>query len=178
VGRRSRKRAASEGPALAGPRSAGGSSRAERDAARRERADAVRRGTSPVRSRRGGERPPPPWGSFPLSELVVLIGIVLAVSGFVVQGDRGGLMVISGIGLASLAAVEVAAREHFAGYRSHTTLLAGAAGIVVMTAFAFAARPTPAARGIALALGTAVFLVMFRYLRQAFRRRSGGLTFR
>src|SRR5918999_5050906 len=162
MGRRSRKRAGSNGPAVAGPRSAGGSSRAERDAARHERADAVRKGATPARSRRGGERPPPPWGSFPLSELVGLVGIVLAVSGFVVQGDRGGLMVIFGIGLASLAAVEVAAREHFAGYRSHTTLLAGAAGIVVMTAFAFATGPSPTARGIALALGAAVFLVVFR----------------
>jgi hypothetical protein len=178
MGRRSRKRAGSGGPTVAGPRSAGGSSRAERDAARRERAEAVRRGASPVRSRRGGERPPPPWGSFPLSELVVFIGIALAVSGFIVQGERGGLMVILGIGLACLAAVEVSAREHFAGYRSHTTLLAGAAGITVMTAFAFATGPSATGRGIALALGVAVFLVMFRYLRQVFRRRSGGLSFR
>jgi hypothetical protein len=178
MGRRSRKRAGSGGPTVAGPRSAGGSSRAERDAARRERADAVRRGTAPVRSRRGGERPAPPWGRFPLSELVVFIGIVLAVAGFIVQGDRGGLMVIGGIALACLAAVEVAAREHVAGYRSHTTLLAGAAGILVMTVFAFATGGGAAARGIALALGATVFLVMFRYLRQVFRRRSGGLSFR
>ena len=69
MGRRSRKRMADGVPA------AGGSSRAERDAARRQRAEAAARGPD-RRSRISGrpsidERPPPPWGSFPLSEIAV-----------------------------------------------------------------------------------------------------------
>ena len=174
MGKRSRKR---------GDVEASATSRAERDAARQRRAAAVARESTAAPRRRPGktsfeDRPAAPWGSFPLVEIVVLIGIVLMVAGFFVQGQRGATMIVGGLPLASLAGLELVIREHFAGFRSHTTLLAGAAGILVMTVFAFAAGPSNASRGIALALGAAVFAVMFRYLRQAFRRRSGGLSFR
>jgi hypothetical protein len=176
MGRRSRKRAGGE-RAVAGPRSAGGSSRAERDAARRQRAEAATRSRGGA-SRRGGERPEAPWGSFPLSEIVIFAGIVLAVAGFVVQEKRGVAMILAGFGLVCLASAEVAAREHLAGYRSHSTLLAGFAAAVVVSAFVLIAGPFGVTIGIALALGVAVFAVMIRYLRQVFRKRSGGLSFR
>ena len=68
------------------------------------------------------ERPPAPWGSFPLAELVILAGIVCLIVGVV-----GGHEMVIGVGvaLAGLGGLEVAIREHFAGYRSHTSLLAG-----------------------------------------------------
>jgi hypothetical protein len=177
MGRRSRKRAGGEG-AVAGPRSAGGSSRAERDAARRQRAQAAARSRGGSASRRGGERPEAPWGSFPLSELVIFAGIVLAVAGFVVREQRGIAMILAGFGLVCLASAEVATREHLAGYRSHSTLLAGFVAAVVVSAFVLIAGPFGLTIGIALALGVAVFAVMLRYLRQVFRKRSGGLSFR
>jgi uncharacterized membrane protein HdeD (DUF308 family) len=74
------------------------------------------------------ERPQAPWGSFPLAELVILAGLVLLVVGFV-SGSVTALAV--GFTLAALGGLEVAAVEHFAGYRSHTTLLAGPAFVVV-----------------------------------------------
>src|SRR5918992_1377591 len=114
MGRRSRKRMAD------GAQPADGTSRAERDEARRRRAEAVGSGAATGRSRARGrpsidERPPPPWGRFPLSELAVLVAIVM------------------------LAGLEVSIREHFAGFRSHSTLLAGSLAIVTITVIALAA---------------------------------------
>ena len=51
--------------------------------------------SAPVRRRRApglDQRPPAPWGSFPLVELVVLVAIVMLVGGFVIRGGRGSLM--------------------------------------------------------------------------------------
>src|SRR4051812_41672407 len=72
------------------------------------------------------ERPPAPWGSFPLVELCVLLAIVLGVLGFVTaSGSRGPILLGCAAALGSLAGLELAIREHFAGYKSHTTILAG-----------------------------------------------------
>ena len=73
------------------------------------------------------EEPPAPWGSFPLVELSVLAGLILIVIGAITTNP-----VQLGIGLAlgSLGGLELSIREHFAGYRSHTTLLAGVAFVV------------------------------------------------
>ena len=77
----------------------------------------------------GDERPPAPWGSFPLAELTILAGIVV-----LVVGVFGGGPTAIGIGvvLAGLGGMEVAVREHMAGFRSHTTLLAGAVFVLVV----------------------------------------------
>ena len=59
----------------------GGSSRAERDEARRQRAEGgARRAGRYSRGRPSiDDRPPAPWGNFPLSELAVLVSIVLII---------------------------------------------------------------------------------------------------
>jgi hypothetical protein len=148
------------------------STRAERDAARRQRAESPRPGAA--RGRRD-ERPPAPWGSFPLTELVVLAGIVLAVWGLVEGGSQGRLMLGTGVALASLGGLELSVREHFAGFRSHTTLLAAAAAAASMLVVTVAAEPTAV---VPLVVGVAVFAGAFLGLRQVFKRRSGGLSFR
>ena len=89
MGRRSRKR--------------GESTRAERDAARRARA------SEPEPRLRTGGRPPAPWGRFPLSELVILLGIVLIVWG-ALRGEGGEEMLVSGLVIASLGGGELALR--------------------------------------------------------------------
>ena len=72
------------------------------------------------------ERPKAPWHPFPLVELAVLAGIVLLVLGLLDYGsDRGRAMLVCGMLLGSLGGLDTALREHFAGYRSHTTVLAG-----------------------------------------------------
>ena len=51
-----------------------------------------------------------------------------------------------GVVLAGLGGLEVAVREHFAGYRSHTTLLAGAVFVVTVGARLLRRRPDPRGR--------------------------------
>jgi hypothetical protein len=124
------------------------------------------------------ERPPAPWGKFPLIELTVLAGIVMLILGLlVVQGESGITLVISGLALASIGGMDTAIREHFAGYRSHTLILAGIPAAIVLAGLFFAgpdSLPTPARVGIAAVVyvGAAVLLV------RVFRSRSGGRSFR
>jgi lysylphosphatidylglycerol synthetase-like protein (DUF2156 family) len=118
------------------------------------------------------ERPPAPWGSVPLAELVILAGIVsLGIGVF------GGSPTAIGIGvaLAGLGGLEVAIREHFAGYRSHTSLLAGAAFVLTTGLVFYAAEQILA---VALAIGAVVGAVAFFLARRAFQRASGGLSYR
>src|SRR3954470_23036418 len=100
------------------------------------------------------ERPPAPWGNVPLVELVVLVGIVLLVAGFIVGGSQGTVMIAAGAVLCSIAGLELAIREHFGGYRSHTFLLAGAAGVAILIALALGLPSLwlPIALAIALAV--------------------------
>lgn len=77
--------------------------------------------------------------------------------------------------LAALGGLEISVREHLAGYRSHSTLLAGVAFILVTGTLLYAAGLTPV---IALAAGAAAFAAAFLVLRRAFRKASGGLSFR
>lgn len=128
----------------------------------------------PRRKTRAGidERPPAPWGSFPLAELTVLAGIVMLVIGIV---GKSPTAIGVGVVLAGLGGLEVSVREHFAGYRSHTTLLAGTVFVLVTGALFYLADLVLA---ICLALGAAAFLVAFLALRRAFRNASGGLSFR
>ncbi|HEX9966417.1 MAG TPA: hypothetical protein VGB06_00575 [Solirubrobacterales bacterium] len=116
------------------------------------------------------ERPPAPWGSFPLAELTILAGIVVLAIGFAGQSPTA---IAVGAVLGALGGLEVSVREHFAGYRSHTTLLAGVA-FVLVTGLLFYAAGTILA--IALAGGVAAFVAAFVALRKGFRKASGGLS--
>jgi hypothetical protein len=172
MGRRSRKRAATAEPGT----------RAERDAARHERARAARAGkpAAPRRRRPGrpgaDERPPAPWGDFPLVEIVVFIGIVLMVWGLVTWKGGGELRFGVGIGLASLGGLELSLREHLAGFRSHTTLLSGVVAFITVIVIILAAGRTPV--WLLLAAAGLAFAGSFFGLRGLFKRRSGGLGFR
>src|SRR5215216_5830587 len=71
------------------------------------------------------DRPKPPWHPVPLVELCVLVGIVLLVLGALdLRSDRGKLLLVLGMALGSLGGLDTALREHLAGYRSHTTVIA------------------------------------------------------
>jgi hypothetical protein len=118
------------------------------------------------------ERPPAPWGSFPLVELVVLVAIVMLVAGFFVQGGRGPVLIGVGLVLGALAGLELSVREHFAGYRSHTLVLAGALAVAVLGGLAFLSGGA-VWLPVALAAAVAVFALAAWGLTRAFRRRSG-----
>jgi hypothetical protein len=163
MGKRSRKRSAPDGAAM---------TRAERDVVRATARPAPRR-------RATRERPPAPWGSFPLTELVVLAAIVLGVIGFIkIDTERGKVMVTAAMLLGSLGGLEVSIREHFAGFKSHTTLLAGSLAVGAMILISVAGPRGLATVGVAVAAGVLIFVLSFWGLRESFRRRSGGATFR
>jgi hypothetical protein len=80
-----------------------------------------------------------------------------------------------GVVLAAIGGLEVALREHFAGFRSHTTLLAGAVFVAVVALLFYAAGLILA---VCLGIGAASFALSFIVLRRAFQRASGGLSFK
>jgi lysylphosphatidylglycerol synthetase-like protein (DUF2156 family) len=80
-----------------------------------------------------------------------------------------------GVALAGLGGMEVAVREHFAGYRSHTTLLAGTVFVFTVGGLYYLANQILA---LALAVGAVAFAIAFYLARRAFQRASGGLSFR
>ena len=95
--------------------------------------------------------------------------------GFVERGHRGGVLVVCGVVLVGVASLELSIREHFAGYRSHSALLALAAAVGTVALLAYVVGPPRAAlAGVA----AAVFGIVFFLLRAAFRRRTGGMAFR
>lgn len=106
---------------------------------------------------------------------MILVGIVLIVWGALSGGD-GGERLVAGLAVASLGGGELALREHLAGYRSHSALLAGVTAFVGVTVVALGLGPV---KIWALVLvGAAVFALTFYAMRELFKRRSGGLGFR
>jgi hypothetical protein len=185
MGKRSRKRGVPERSG-AGV-SASDTSRAERDAARERRAEAMARGEAPsprsTRRRPGKtsfeDRPPAPWGNFPLVEIVVLIALVLLVGSFFVGSSRRGPMLLGGLALGSLAGLELSIREHFGGFRSHSALLAGAVAAAAITLTYFVTKGGGAGVAVVpVVVGGIVFMAAFWLFRQAFARRTGGVGFR
>ena len=126
------------------------------------------------------ERPQAPWGSFPLTELTVLIGLIMLIAGFASGGFSGTLMIGVGITLASLGGLELAIREHFSGYRSHSALLALACAMLV-AALLYALLAVvfgSIVQVVPVAAGVVVFVPALIALRNAFKRASGGLSYR
>jgi len=132
---------------------------------------------APPRSRRARleEAPKAPLHPFPLIELTILAGIVLMILGLVgVASDRLAF-IFCGLALVGVASLELSLREHFAGYRSHSSLLSGAAVVIVVAPLAFF---TGLPKLALIIVGVVVFAACFLALRAAFQRRTGGLGFR
>ncbi len=121
--------------------------------------------------------PPAPWGSFPLSELVVLVALIFLIAGLFVEPPRGAVMIGTGLVLGSLAGLELSWREHFAGYRSHTMLLSGAVMIAVVAAL-FALDPGAIPPTARMVIGVVAFGLAAWGFLAIFRRRSGGEMFK
>ena len=121
------------------------------------------------------EAPKAPWHPFPLVELSILAGLVLIGVGFASDpGEPRTTLLFGGLALVSIASLELAVREHFAGYRSHTTLLAAAAAVLVAVPLWFTALPQEALVVVALVVGVAAF----RALRAVFEKRAEGMSWR
>lgn len=155
-------------------RAGGSSGAAQAGETKRE----ARAAPTPRRSAAAEEPPPAPWGSFPLIELCVLAGIVMLILGaFVVSGDRGPILIAAGLALGSIGGLELSIREHLAGYRSHTLVLAGVPALIVLGLLFYLAPEglPPLARA---AIGLAVFAAAAALLMRLFSSRSGGARFR
>lgn len=136
---------------------------------------------APRHRARTDEAPKPIWAPFPLVELAILLGLVFIVAGLIWGGPQGRTLLGCGVGVVCLASLELAIREHVTGYRSHSALLALIPTAITMTVlFTVVELPVDSKARYFLNLGisAAVFLVSFLALREVFRRRSGGLSFR
>jgi hypothetical protein len=119
---------------------------------------------------RADARPKPPWHPVPLVEVAVLAGIVLIVVGLLNRdSSRGRLLLVFGLALASVAGLDTAAREHFAGHRSHSSLLAGLPAVALVVALAVAG----AGPAVSVPVAAVVFAAAFGLLRRAFKARTG-----
>ena len=99
----------------------------------------------------------------------MLAGIVLLVLGALDLGsDRGKLMLVLGMALGSLGGLDTALREHLAGYRSHTTVIASLPAVTAAAAAYFAGMAWP----LVVLSAVAVFAVVFWLMRRTFMRRA------
>ena len=113
------------------------------------------------------DRPKPPWHPVPLVEIAVFVGLVLIVAGLITSNSRRGrTLLLLGLALGSLGGLDTTLREHFAGYRSHTLVLALAPAVATAAVLAVAGTPVP----LVLILAVAVFGAAFTLLRGAWRR--------
>jgi hypothetical protein len=161
--KRSRKR---RNPSAA-PRAVPSQRRVERAdklavAARDERRERKRRTGLDAR----GERPPSPFGGLPVSEIAIFAGAVAFVVGFI---SGGGPAVIVGIVLCALGVLEVTAREHFSGYRSHALLLAAIPAIGVMFLVGAIVGTGPKHRGVLVGAAVPVFALLVWQLRNRYQ---------
>lgn len=120
----------------------------------------------------GEDRPPPIWGNIPVTQLAVLGGIFLLVFGMIKQNPK---LVIPGLALGSVGGLELSLREHFTGYRSHTTLLGGIVFVVtVAVTYLFAELIL----WQCLAIGLVLAIPAWYGAWKAFEHKSGGLNYR
>lgn len=163
MGRRSRKRT---GAPSAAP---------VRDAAHPPVADDAQRQRPATRRARLDEAPAPPWAPVPLTEIMILLGLVALA--FALLGGDGArpALLATGLILVTVATLELSLREHLAGYRSHSALLAGLVAVLVAAPVALWVRP---AKAVVLVVGATVFALGVQIFRELFRRRSGGMGWR
>ena len=81
---------------------------------------ATPRHPSRLEIRDGVPRPDPIWAPFPLTEIGLVVGLVLFVVGFA----GAPRVLLAGVGVLVVVVAELCLREHFAGFRSHSILLA------------------------------------------------------
>jgi hypothetical protein len=115
-----------------------------------------------------GERPPSPFGGLPVSEISIFAGLVATIVWFIVYAPTVNATLIVGLLVMAFGVVEVTAREHFSGYRSHTTLLAAIPAFLVAFGL-IALTGEKAGNAPLLAVAVPIFLLLFWPLRRRFQ---------
>jgi hypothetical protein len=103
-------------------------------------------------------------------EIAIFVGLVILLWGLIGGGDRAPLLIGVGLGLAGLGGLELAIREHFAGYRSHSSLLAGIPAVAVLALLFYTESLEP---GVRVGVSVAVFVASAYGLAAMFRRKAG-----
>jgi hypothetical protein len=125
----------------------------------------------PMSAKAYGERPANPFGGLPVSELAILTGLIGVAVGYF-GGNPTALVV--GIVVCVLGVLEVTAREHFSGYRSHASLLAAipavtlGIGLVAIIGHGSVRRGLEGTNRALLLVIVPVFAVLFWLLRKCF----------
>jgi hypothetical protein len=101
-----------------------------------------------------------------VSEIAIFAGLVAVVVGYL---EGGGPPLIVGIVLCALGVIEVTAREHFSGFRSHASLLAAIPTVAVEFVLV-QVLPRSWPRVTALVGDAIVFALFFWPLRRRFAR--------
>jgi hypothetical protein len=113
-----------------------------------------------------GERPPNPFGGVPVAEIAILAGLVTVIVWW--AGSLGTGALITGIAVMLLGVLEFTAREHFSGFRSHTTLLAAVPAVAVAWGLV-AATGEHSGNAPLLFSAVPVFVLLFWPLRRRFQ---------
>ncbi|HTU28176.1 MAG TPA: hypothetical protein VMF07_02265 [Solirubrobacteraceae bacterium] len=100
-----------------------------------------------------------------MSEFAIFAGVIVGGVGLVTHGR---VTIIIGLVICALGVTEVTGREHFAGYRSHSALLA-AVPTVVIAAIVVAVFGDPSDRAWLLLIMVPIYALLFFSLRQRFR---------
>jgi hypothetical protein len=144
------------------PRAVASTRRDERAEQRAQATREVRRGQRQLG--REGDRPEGPFGGVPVSEIAILAGLVGVVVGFI---RGGGPVLFVGVGVIALGVLEITGREHFSGYRSHTTLLAAIPSLGLETAIV-AAFGAPSQKFLLLVFAVPLYCLLFWFFRKKF----------
>jgi hypothetical protein len=126
------------------------------------------------------ERPPGMFGGLPVSEIVMLAGLVGLVIGFTRGPDAGSTLIGVSLAVVALGTFELSAREHFSGYRSHTLLLSLILTVAVHAAVSLIlggdTRKSPLLIGLDIALFTALAATLGARYKTARRALREGTT--
>jgi hypothetical protein len=116
--------------------------------------------------------PKPVWHPLPVAEVCIGAGIV-AMTVALLRGPHlsAAAPFVVGFGLTALGVFELSAREHFAGYRRHTVLLAFMVTATVHGA-CVVLLPVQLIGGGAIALDLVAFTVACSFLDTTWRRRN------
>ncbi len=117
-----------------------------------------------------GERPHAPWHPLPLSELLILVGIIGAVVAFLRGVESTAALLGAGIAAVAIGTIEVSLREHLAGFRAHTLMLAVLPAVVfhtvvVLVVIALAGHAPSWLNLALLPIDVALVVVCFKLLR-------------
>ncbi len=113
-----------------------------------------------------GERPPNPFGGVPVAEIAILAGLVTVIVWW--AGGLGIGALVTGIVVMLLGVLEFSVREHFSGYRSHTTILAAVPAVGVAWGLV-AVTGEKAGNAPLLFSAVPVFVLLFWPLRRRFQ---------